>query len=206
MHFALPPRKTSHPPPYARAAAARNSSDRRRKLYQLGSYVVFGILTIYLIFHYVFSSRRAGEEEIESIPPGTPPVVIVTVLDEEHMSPNYIKKIKTNREDYASRHGNPPHPTPPRPPKTKTSPPLQAIKTSSPTQPPISPSIILLPRPGHSSPPSATPYPSTRTPLGSSLCPPTPSSPHPLSPSTLTSSPPSNPSCSKTSPSSLPTA
>jgi hypothetical protein len=110
MHFALPPRKTSHPPPYARAAAARNSSDRRRKLYQLGSYVVFGFLAIYLIFHYVISSRYVGEEEIESIPPGTPPVIIVTVLDEEHMSPDYIKKIKMNREDYASRHGNLPLP------------------------------------------------------------------------------------------------
>jgi mannan polymerase II complex MNN11 subunit len=126
MHFALPPRKTSHPPPYARATAARNSSDRRQKLYQLGSYVVFGILTIYLIFHYVFSSRHAGEEEIESIPPGTPPVVIVTVLDEEHMSPDYIKKIKTNREDYASRHGNPPLPNQFQPSNTNTSPPLQA--------------------------------------------------------------------------------
>jgi len=125
MHFALPPRKTSHPPPYARAAAARNSSDRRRKLYQLGSYVVFGVLTIYLIFYCVFSSRHAGEEEIESIPPGTPPVVIVTVLDEEHMSPDYIKKIKTNREDYASRHGNPP-PNQSQPPNTNTVPPLQA--------------------------------------------------------------------------------
>jgi mannan polymerase II complex MNN11 subunit len=117
MHFALPPRKTSHPPPYARAAAARNSSDRRRKLYQLGSYVVFGVLTIYLIFHYAFSSRYAGEDEIESIPPGTPPVVIVTVLNEERMSPDYIEKIMTNREDYASRHGNFPFPNQPQPPK-----------------------------------------------------------------------------------------
>jgi hypothetical protein len=107
MHFALPPRKTSHPPPYARAAAARNSSDRRRKLYQLGSYVVLGFLTIYLIFHYAFSSRNIKEEQIESIPAGTPPVVIVTVLDEEHMSADYMHKIRANREDYASRHGEP---------------------------------------------------------------------------------------------------
>ena len=108
MHFALPPRKTSHPPPYARAAAARNSSERRRKLCQLGSYIVLGVLTIYLILHYAFSSPHTGMEEIERIPSGTAPVVIVTVLDEEHMSPAYIQKIKANREDYASRHGAPP--------------------------------------------------------------------------------------------------
>jgi mannan polymerase II complex MNN11 subunit len=116
MHFALPPRKTSHPPPYARAAAARNSSDRRRKLYQLGSYVVLGLLTIYLIFHYTFSSRHTGDDEIERLPAGTPPVVIVTVFDEEDMSPSYIEKVKGNREDYASRHGNSGlSPTPPIP-------------------------------------------------------------------------------------------
>jgi hypothetical protein len=105
MHFALPPRKTSHPPPYARAAAARNSSDRRRQLYQLCSYVVLGILTIYLIVRYAFSSRHTDAEEIERIPAGTSPVVIVTVFDEENTSPDYVQKIKANREDYASRHG-----------------------------------------------------------------------------------------------------
>src|SRR5947207_12140528 len=108
MHFAMPQRKTSHPPPYARAAAARNSSDRRWKVYQLGSYFVLILLTIYLIFHYVFSSPKPTEKEAAKIPAGTPPVVIVTVLDEERMSPDYIEKIKINREDYASRHGTSP--------------------------------------------------------------------------------------------------
>jgi hypothetical protein len=105
MHFALPPRKTSHPPPYARAAAARNSSDRRRKLYQLSSYIVLGTLTIYLILRYAFSSHQAGAEDIEQLPAGIPPVVIVTVFDDEQTSPDYIQKVKANREDYASRHG-----------------------------------------------------------------------------------------------------
>jgi hypothetical protein len=156
MHFALPPRKTSHPPPYARAAAARNSSDRRRKLYQLGSYVVLGILTIYLLFHYAFSSRHTGEEEMQRLPAGTPPVVIVTVLDEEHMSPDYIQKIKTNREDYASRHGDPLLLSS-NPPSQRLTPPLQATPTSSPTQPPTRTSTAPPHPPGPWSPPSATP-------------------------------------------------
>lgn len=107
MHFALPPRKTSHPPPYARAAAARSSSQRRRKLYQLGGYLVLGTLTLYLIFHYIFSysSHSGDEEQEERLPTGTPSVVIVTIFDEEHMSPTYIQRIRTNREDYAARHG-----------------------------------------------------------------------------------------------------
>jgi len=62
-------------------------------------------LTIYLIFRYAFSPRRTGVEEIEAIPAGTPPVVIVTVLDDEQISPDYVQMIKANREDYASRHG-----------------------------------------------------------------------------------------------------
>ena len=105
MHLALPPRKTSYSPLYALSAATRNSSERRRKLYQLSSYVVLGTLTIYLIFRYAFSSRQTGVEEIEPIPAGTPPVVIVTVFDDEQTNPDYVQKIKANREDYASRHG-----------------------------------------------------------------------------------------------------
>ena len=37
-----------------------------------------------------------------------PPVVLVTVIDPK-ADPVWIQKIKSNREDYAKRHGMPPH-------------------------------------------------------------------------------------------------
>jgi hypothetical protein len=38
-----------------------------------------------------------------------PNIVIVTVLDDDPavMSEEYVRKIKANRDDYASRHGRP---------------------------------------------------------------------------------------------------
>ncbi len=41
----------------------------------------------------------------ERTPSGTPPVVIVTVLDLESYSQDYISKIKENRIEYAKKHG-----------------------------------------------------------------------------------------------------
>ena len=41
----------------------------------------------------------------ERIPSGTPPVVVVTVVDEANYSPQYIKNIKENRIEYARKHG-----------------------------------------------------------------------------------------------------
>lgn len=37
--------------------------------------------------------------------PGTPEVVVVTLLDEESMSAEYISRIKENRQYYANKHG-----------------------------------------------------------------------------------------------------
>jgi mannan polymerase II complex MNN11 subunit len=99
MHFALPPRKTSQPPPYARVAC--NPPRYRQQQVRLLGYIVCGILTVYLFFHYIPFSRS----RVEPVPPGTPPVVIVTVFDDQHTSEEYIQKIKANREDYAARHG-----------------------------------------------------------------------------------------------------
>lgn len=101
MHFALPPRKTSFPPPYARVNAI-NSADQRRKQVQYLGYLVFGVLTIYLLFSTFFSDsipeQNASVDEDAS-------VLIVTVLDEATMSEEYISMIKANRDDYAARHG-----------------------------------------------------------------------------------------------------
>ena len=41
----------------------------------------------------------------DGIPAGTPPVVIVTVLDAGHYSGVYVDSIKQNRNDYAKKHG-----------------------------------------------------------------------------------------------------
>lgn len=42
---------------------------------------------------------------MEWIPPGTPPVVIVTAMDPEHLSPLYMRMVDENRRGYASKHG-----------------------------------------------------------------------------------------------------
>ena len=41
----------------------------------------------------------------DRIPSGTPPVVIVTVVDPEKFSNEYIQEIKDNRVAYAKRNG-----------------------------------------------------------------------------------------------------
>lgn len=98
MHFALPPRKSSHPPPYARAS---RSSPIRRKQLQFGAWIgcaALAAITIYLVTRLLsFSPDR--------IPGGTSEAVIVTLIDPEHMSNEYISRIKENRQDYADRHG-----------------------------------------------------------------------------------------------------
>jgi mannan polymerase II complex MNN11 subunit len=106
MHFALPPRKTSQPPPYARAS--RKPPRFRPQQLRLYSLIVCALLATYLFFHYVHFPDTLEE----SVPPGTPPVVIVTVFDEQHMSDQYVKRVKANREDYASRHGQSDPPSP----------------------------------------------------------------------------------------------
>jgi mannan polymerase II complex MNN11 subunit len=104
MHFALPPRKGAASPPYARAAA-RISATRRTKRFQLAGYCLLGSLTIWLVLRYTLlggsSSLSLLDDNVETN------IVIVTVLDDdaETMSPEYVRKIKANRDDYASRHG-----------------------------------------------------------------------------------------------------
>lgn len=99
MHFAFPPRKTSQPPPYARTS--RKPPRFKQQQLRLLGYIVCGFLSTYLLFHYV----RFSDISADQIPSGTPPVVIVTVFDEQRMSEEYIQRIKANREDYAARHG-----------------------------------------------------------------------------------------------------
>ncbi|MCJ1362944.1 hypothetical protein MMC16_002050 [Acarospora aff. strigata] len=97
MHFALPPRKSSHPPPYARPQ--RLSTARRRQLQVVAALAASTVLLVIYLLTQLFSSSPGRP------PPGTPEVVIVTVLDRTGMSDGYIEKIKENRNDYAARHG-----------------------------------------------------------------------------------------------------
>lgn len=98
MHFAFPPRKTSHPPPYA-LRQTRSPLLRRSRL-QLIALVALGCIAgLYML------SKLFGSSSItEAIPAGTSPVVIVTTLDKSK-GDAFNEKIKQNRKAYAARHG-----------------------------------------------------------------------------------------------------
>jgi len=55
-------------------------------------------------FLFILSCLFGGEGK-ESIPSGTPHVVVVTVLDKENYSKEYISNIIENRQEYAAKHG-----------------------------------------------------------------------------------------------------
>ena len=94
MQFALPPRSSPH--------SVRNRSStyglRRRHLRICGIFSFLAI-AILLLLSYGFSSTDTPA------PKDGPKVVIVTVLDEDRFSDQYIQRIKANREDYVARHG-----------------------------------------------------------------------------------------------------
>ena len=96
MHFALPPRKTSHPPPYARAS--RSSPIRRKQLQVVGLLAGTALVLIYF-------ATRLFSSPTERTPAGTPEVVLVTLLDDATMSDEYRERIMENRRYYASKQG-----------------------------------------------------------------------------------------------------
>jgi len=120
MHLAMPPRKTSRPPPYA----ARNQSGRfalppalknllRSKAGRLLAAGVLGFFVlIWMLSGSGSTSKRTskivGGWKPANIPKPNigsgPPVVIVTVIDPK-ANPTWVQKIKSNREEYAKRHG-----------------------------------------------------------------------------------------------------
>lgn len=99
MQFALPPRKGHQAHPYARSP--RISLQRRKQLKAV-AVLGFALLSILFLFSHFFSSSESKSTTIVS---GGPEVVLVTVLDHDVLSESYIKKLKKNREYYASRHG-----------------------------------------------------------------------------------------------------
>ncbi|KAF2460376.1 galactosyl transferase GMA12/MNN10 family-domain-containing protein [Lineolata rhizophorae] len=102
MHFAFPPRKTSNPPPYA-VRPSRSTPMLRRNQLRLLAIIALGLLSFIFIASRLFRSS-SGSAQSEYIPPGTPPVVIVTVLDPKG-NPSFNEMVKQNREHYAEKHG-----------------------------------------------------------------------------------------------------
>ena len=105
MHFAYPPRKSSHPPPYA-VRPSRSIYSRRRQQTQLLGLTLLGALgSIYLLYRLFFrGDGGAAVPTIVSAPPGTPAVVIVTVFEED--TPDALRElVAENRKAYTSKHG-----------------------------------------------------------------------------------------------------
>ena len=63
--------------------------------------IVLGLCALATLLFTI--SRIFGSSD--GIPAGTPPVVIVTVLDADHYSGVYLDTIKQNRNEYAKKHG-----------------------------------------------------------------------------------------------------
>ncbi|KAL8850418.1 MAG: hypothetical protein Q9221_004650 [Calogaya cf. arnoldii] len=99
MHFAYPPRKSSHPPAYAARGQSRSLTYNQRRQLKIGAIILCSLVFLILVVSRLFST------DAERIPPGMPEVVIVTLIDEENMSKDYIAKVQENRNDYAARHG-----------------------------------------------------------------------------------------------------
>ncbi|KAH8599149.1 galactosyl transferase GMA12/MNN10 family-domain-containing protein [Bisporella sp. PMI_857] len=99
MHLALPTRKSSNPPLYAARSSRLQFPMIRRSRAKT---ILIGVCA-FSAFLFLLSQIFGGAE---SIPPGTPPVVLVTVLDGEALySKEYIQDIKENRIEYAKKHG-----------------------------------------------------------------------------------------------------
>ena len=65
----------------------------------MGALIFFGLLIVLYLASSIF---RSGKERP---PPGTPEIVVVTVLDDESMSEAYKEKVKKNRNYYAEKQG-----------------------------------------------------------------------------------------------------
>lgn len=120
MHFALPPRKTSQPPPYL-SRASRLPGLRRSRLKLIALAGLAFLTLLYLATRPSSSSGNASPTK--RAPRGTPPVVLVTVLDQSKYSGAYLEMVRENRIKYAEKHGTfiiSPKPTTHSQPRTHT--------------------------------------------------------------------------------------
>lgn len=102
MHFAYPPRKSSNPPPFR---PARPSSSRLPALRRRTKRTALAVVGAILFLLYLFSGSPSSTPYHEHPPSGSPPVVIVTVVDTSEYHAAYLDTIKMNRELYAKKHG-----------------------------------------------------------------------------------------------------
>lgn len=98
MHFALPSRNVLLQTPTV-PRPGKPLLTRRDRLAQVAA-AVFGLLVLARLLLGVFGR----EDDEESIPPGTPLVVLVTVIDRSWGS-NHIEMVMENRRAYAELHG-----------------------------------------------------------------------------------------------------
>jgi len=96
MHLALPTRKSSNASLYKPRTSRIPTIRRSRVQAALISICAVGAL-FFLVSHIIGG---------ETIPSGTPPVVIVTVLSTKGVYSNeYLEDIKDNRVEYAKKRG-----------------------------------------------------------------------------------------------------
>lgn len=103
MHFAYPPRKSSHPHPYTSRQSRSTWFRRPIRLQSLAVAAVGAIFLLWLVIH-VLSGGSGSSSRRTYIPPGTPKAVVVTVFEEADKEA-WRDGIMENRRDYASRHG-----------------------------------------------------------------------------------------------------
>ncbi|KAM4066848.1 galactosyl transferase GMA12/MNN10 family protein [Hirsutella rhossiliensis] len=99
MHFAYPPRKNSNPPPF-RPRSARLPLLRRSRLRMIALVCLACVAAAYFLFG---PSKPSSYHE--RVPSGSPPVVLVTVINPTTWDNAYLKTVRENRETYAAKHG-----------------------------------------------------------------------------------------------------
>lgn len=100
MHYALPQRKSSHPPAYA--IKPKKSLREQRQLFAIIG--VGALVLIFLLYKLLSSWSLGAGENLSKAPYGQPGVVVVTTINPE-ADPDFVEKIKANRIEYATKHG-----------------------------------------------------------------------------------------------------
>ncbi|KAI1033300.1 hypothetical protein LB503_008670 [Fusarium chuoi] len=100
MHFAYPPRKNSNPPPFKQRSSQIPPILRRIRKRTAVLLLLGAIGFIFFLF-----GLKGETPYREHVPSGSPPVVVVTVLDNTQYNDAYLESIRHNREQYASRNG-----------------------------------------------------------------------------------------------------
>ena len=104
MHFAGPPRKSSHPPPYA-LKPKRTVFWRRHSLNaRFIAVVVLGALSILLLLFRLLGGLSSAADTFTKAPRGEPNVVLVTTID-PNLGKDLVAALKHNRDAYANQHG-----------------------------------------------------------------------------------------------------